>query len=203
MEAPVIAAVVASCEMPAEIRPVKCLPKAKSSVAPSMSQGSTCRKVCAGVLMRRNAPARPPRMLVRTRGIITRRGMFSFWGYAPPLAVVPTHRASVLVALAGMGGTPTNKRAGKETKLPQPATALIPPPRAPAKNRKMAVCGFKWRFYHESSSSSKERTPRAQAAAQCIIDVVHVLTSQIRAKSFLDNERRPVYERGVPEPFRQ
>ena len=71
--------VVASCEMPAEIRPVRCLPKAKSKVAPSISHGNTCRKVCAGVLIRRNAPVRPPKMLARTRGIITRRPILNFW----------------------------------------------------------------------------------------------------------------------------
>jgi hypothetical protein len=88
-------------------------------------------------------------MLVATRGIMTRREMFSFWEYAPPLAVVPTHKASVLVAFAGMGGTPVNRSAGKATKLPPPATALIAPPRAPAKNRKMALCRFKLKFYHD------------------------------------------------------
>jgi len=69
---------VASCEMPAEIRPVKCLPKANSSVAPSSSQGRTRRKVCAGVLISRNAPAKPPITLVITSGIMMRGGMFSF-----------------------------------------------------------------------------------------------------------------------------
>src|SRR5207248_1832191 len=60
------------------------------------------------------------------------------------------HKASVLVALAGIAGTPVNKSAGKATKLPPPATALMPPPRAPAKKRKMAVCRFKQRLYHDS-----------------------------------------------------
>ena len=62
----------------------------------------------------------------------------------------------MFVAFAGTGGTPVNRRAGKATKLPPPATALIAPPRAPAKNRKMALCRFKQKFYHESGSSSKE-----------------------------------------------
>ena len=61
------------------------------------------------------------------------------------------------MALAGMGGTPVNNSAGKATKLPPPATALIPPPRAPAENRKMAVCRFKQKFYHERGSPAKER----------------------------------------------
>jgi len=56
-----------------------------------------------------------------------------------------------------MGGTPVNNSAGKATKLPPPATALIPPPSALAKNRKMALCRFKQKFYHECGSSSKAR----------------------------------------------
>jgi len=68
--------------------------------------------------------------------------------------------------LAGIGGTPVNKSAGKATKLPPPATALIPPPRAPAKNRKMAVCRFKRKFYHECGWPAKKRStaccPRKQ-----------------------------------------
>jgi hypothetical protein len=64
-----------------------------------------------------------------------------------------------------MGVTPVNKSAGKATKLPPPATALVPPPRAPAKNRKMAVCGLKRKFYHECGSPSKERILWAHPAA--------------------------------------
>src|SRR5439155_15390289 len=76
------------------------------------------RKVCAGVLCKSNTPDSPQTMLVATMGIMARREMFSFWEYAPPLAVVPAHRASVLVAFAGMGGTPVNRSAGKATKPP-------------------------------------------------------------------------------------
>src|SRR5882762_11203626 len=49
-----------------------------------------------------------------------------------------------------MAGTPVRSSAGKETKTPPPATALIAPPRAPAKNRKMAVCRFNSVIYHSS-----------------------------------------------------
>src|SRR5438034_11671889 len=94
---------------------------------------------------------------VISRGSKTRGGTSSCSRYAPPLATIPLHKASELVALAGMGGTPVNNSAGKATKLPPPATALIPPPRAPAKNRKMAVCGFKRKFYHECGWSAKAR----------------------------------------------
>ena len=69
--------------------------------------------------------------------------------YAPPLAVVPAHSASVLVALAGTAGTPVNKSAGNATKLPPPATALMAPPNAPAKNKNIALCKFKQTFYHD------------------------------------------------------
>jgi len=49
----------------------------------------------------------------------------------------------VLVALAGMGGTPVNSSAGKAIKLPPPATELSAPPNAPATNRKMMVASVK------------------------------------------------------------
>jgi hypothetical protein len=62
-----------------------------------------------------------------------------------------------LVALAGTGGTPVNNSAGNATKLPPPATALIAPPRAPAKNRNMALCKFKQTFYHDSRSPLQRR----------------------------------------------
>src|SRR5438067_2308288 len=57
--------------------------------------------------------------------------------------------ASVLVAFAGIGGTPVNSKAGKATKLPLPATALMPPPRPPAKDKKLALCRFKQSLYHD------------------------------------------------------
>ena len=49
----------------------------------------------------------------------------------------------MLVALAGIGGTPVNNNAGKAMKLPPPATEFSAPPSAPAKNRKMIVFGVK------------------------------------------------------------
>jgi len=55
----------------------------------------------------------------------------------------------VLVAFAGIGGTPVNSKAGKATKLPLPATALMPPPRPPAKDKKLALCRFKQSLYHD------------------------------------------------------
>src|ERR1700737_2293561 len=149
MAAPATAALLDSCEIPAEMRPVRCLPNAKSSVAPSSSQGSTRRKVCAGVLMRSTAPARPPTTLVAISGISTRFEILRCLRYAPPLAVTPTQSASVLVALAATGPTPVKRSAGNATKLPPPATALSAPPTTPAANRKMACGRVKAVFYHE------------------------------------------------------
>ena len=100
-------------------------------------------KVCAGVFSSRNAPIRPPTKLVTSRGTITRLGTSSRLRYAPPLAVTPVHKAMVLVALAGIGGTPVKSRAGKDTKLPPPATAFSAPPRMPATKRKMPCSRFK------------------------------------------------------------
>src|SRR5271165_6786762 len=138
MEAPATALLLASWPIPAEMRPVKCLPNANSSVAASISQGITCKKVCAGVLISSTAPAMPPTTLVTINGTITRREMRSRLRYAPPLAVTPIHKASVLVALAATGATPVNSSAGNAMKLPPPATAFSPPPTAAAKNKKMA-----------------------------------------------------------------
>jgi hypothetical protein len=42
-----------------------------------------------------------------------------------------------------MGATPVKSKAGKAMKLPPPATAFWAPPRAPAKNRKIAVSRLK------------------------------------------------------------
>src|SRR5205807_2244668 len=41
------------------------------------------------------------------------------------------------------------QQSGKATKLPLPATALMPPPRPPAKDKKMALCRFKQSLYHD------------------------------------------------------
>src|SRR5258708_1351553 len=153
MLAPATAALLDSWEIPAEMRPVSRFPNAKSSVAPSSSQGSTRRNVCGGVLMRSNAPARPPTMLVAISGIITRLEMSRCLRYAPPLAVTPIQSASVLVALAATGPTPVNSSAGKAMKLPPPATALSAPPKTPAANRKMACGRVKGVFYHECAAA--------------------------------------------------
>src|ERR1700730_7479882 len=149
MLAPATAALLDSCEIPAAIRPVKCLPNANRRVAPSSNQGSTRRNVWGGVLMRSIAPARPPTMLVAIKGIITRFEILRCLRYAPPLAVTPTQSASVLVALAATGPTPVNKSAGNAMKLPPPATALSAPPKTPAPNRKIACGRVKAVFYHE------------------------------------------------------
>jgi hypothetical protein len=58
--------------------------------------------------------------------------------YAPVLASVPGHIAAVFVAFAGMGATPVSSKAGKEMKLPPPATEFSSPPKRAAINRKTA-----------------------------------------------------------------
>jgi len=95
-------------------------------------------KVCAGVLNSKYAPISPPTTLVTMRGTITRRDMLRRLRYAPPLAVVPTHSATVLLAFAAIGGTPVKSNAGNATKLPPPATAFSTPPNTPATKMMMA-----------------------------------------------------------------
>src|ERR1700752_5335094 len=100
-----------------------------------------------------------------------------------------------------MGGPPVNKSAGKATKLPPPATALIPPPMALAKKRKMAVFRCKRKFYHEWRSSSKVVAASCSGAKESEPPLPcprPMLVAVKAVESFLDNECRPVYERGVP-----
>jgi len=118
-------------------------------------------------------------MLVRTRGIITRRGMFSFWGYAPPLAVVPTHRASVLVAFSGDGRNAYKQKGGKGNETPAARYSID----SAAEGRRRRT--GKWRYAGSNGGfiMNPVRPPKSallgpQAARRkCIIDVVHVLTS--------------------------
>src|SRR5215469_3283299 len=119
------------------------LPNANSSVAPSVIQGRTRMNVWAGVFNSRYAPARPPSKLTLNNGIMTRRGTSRRLRYAPPLAAAAVHNAIVLVALAGMGGTPVHNSAGKAMKPPPPATELSAPPTPPATNRKTMVSRVK------------------------------------------------------------
>src|SRR3954467_5511481 len=87
--------------------------KINRRVAPSVSQGSTRRKVCAGVFRRSSAPPSPPAALAANNAISTRRGLFRRLRYAPPLAAAAVQSAIVLVALAGMAGpAATNQSRG-------------------------------------------------------------------------------------------
>src|ERR1700676_1389487 len=112
------------------------LPNAKSKVPLSSSHGTRCRKVCCGVFSNSSAPAQPPATLVTSRGTKSRTGTLSRFKYARVLAAKPGQSATVLVALACTGGTPRNRRAGKERKLPPPAKAFSVPATYAAKNRK-------------------------------------------------------------------
>src|SRR6185369_1078072 len=158
-----MAAVVASCPTLEPRRPASFLPKMKSSVAPNISQGSTRRKVQAGVCSRSTAPAIPPVSPVTIRGTNTRVGTSNRLRYAPPLAAAPVHRASVFVALAGIGGTPVNSKAGKATKLPPPATAFKAPPTILATNRKMACSSVKAKGFTTRRRPMEDGRPASHA----------------------------------------
>src|SRR5439155_21407649 len=114
IEAPAIAPAPASFPTLDGRPPERRLPKIKSSVAPSISHGSTRINVWAGVFSSRTAPAAPPSKLVAISGVITRWGTSSRLRYAPPLAVRPVQRYSGLVAFVGIGGAPEKSRAGNE-----------------------------------------------------------------------------------------
>src|ERR1700730_1712419 len=70
---------------------------------------------------------------------MTRREMLYRFRYAPPLAVIPIHSAREFLAFAATGATPVNSNAGKLTKLPPPATALIAPPNPPRRTKARPV----------------------------------------------------------------
>src|SRR5207245_6173651 len=149
------AAVEASFARLEERYPLIRVPKANSTVAPSMSQGRRRMKVCAGVLNSKYAPLSPPTTLVTMRGTITRRDMLRRLRYAPPLAVVPTHSATVLLAFAAIGGTPVKSNAGNATKLAPPAPAFSTPPNTPANKMKMAEFRSKQTVYHMAITSEQ------------------------------------------------
>src|SRR5579862_825696 len=79
------------------------------------------------------------------------------------LASDPGHRAIVLVAFAGTGGTPAKRSAGKATKLPPPATELMAPPiaAAPKSRIDVAACTRSLRAGEEEQLVVREgREPR-------------------------------------------
>src|ERR1700675_3842671 len=110
-----------------------------------------------------------PITLVTVSGIMTRRERSRCRRYAPELAVTPTQSATVLVALAAIGATPLNSRAGKAMKLPPPATALSAPPRAPAKKRKRTVWSAKYQVYHTGRKSGARLYVRPLLAPYCLV----------------------------------
>src|SRR6185437_11319896 len=65
---------------------------------------------------------------IRSRGSVCRNS----WRNPQMLPREPGQMATVLVALAVMGGKPSHTRVGKETRVPPPATELIPPARKAA-----------------------------------------------------------------------
>ena len=97
----------------------------KSNDAASSIHGTMCMKVRGRVFSRTTAPPMPPRMAAETttvsrsrRRSVRKAQMEVSW---------PGQRATVLVALAWMGGTPMAIIAGKEMKEPPAAIAFIAP----------------------------------------------------------------------------
>ena len=78
-DAPAMALLLASCEMPLEMRPVRCRPNAKSKVAANISQGMSRKKRSARESFIARKKHRPSRQLHLSlaRELITRREIFS------------------------------------------------------------------------------------------------------------------------------
>ena len=95
-------------------------------------------KVACGVCNSTTAPAQPPMMLMVISGTMMRGDFGRRFQYEKTLATEPGQTATVLVALAGMGGTPVKMSAGKEKKLPPPATEFMAPASTAAVKRRIA-----------------------------------------------------------------
>src|ERR1700761_1282256 len=76
--------------------------------------------------------------------------------------MVPGNSATVLVALAAIGGSPTRTMIGKETNEPPPATAFIVPAIRPARTRR-EKCSIEERYctgtFCSSSASQMAALP--------------------------------------------
>src|SRR5215471_9352401 len=101
-------------------------------VAKRIRNGTSRSKSMAGVDRRRIAPIPPPiRLEIESH--------FNLGGTCPSsernpqiLPSEPGQIATVLVALAVIGGNPSQTSVGKEISVPPPATELIPPARKAA-----------------------------------------------------------------------
>src|SRR5216110_1826273 len=110
--------------------------KVNNKVAIKRRYGTKRTKIPGGVNNNNNAPRTPPSRLVQINKTSKIRSCTaSSRRYAPTLATAPGHNATLLVALAGMAGKPVKTRAGKQIKLPPPATELSVPPSTAAQNR--------------------------------------------------------------------
>ena len=106
----------------------------KSAVAKRIRKGTIWAKVFEGVRISSHEPKPPPITLVipsRTR--IERVSSISrLKPKRPPNS--PGHKATVLVAFATFGSSPSQSRIGKVTSVPPPAIEFIIPPMKAAAN---------------------------------------------------------------------
>src|SRR5688572_3674181 len=106
---------------------------ANSSVAKRTSHGTARANACSPVARRSHAPRPPPRTLGTAMAATKRSEPATSLRYPPMAPQAPGQRATVLVAFASVyESPPTCTRAGKETRVPPPATELIAPAAAAA-----------------------------------------------------------------------
>ena len=108
-------------------------PNANAIVAASSSHGTIRVNARSGVESSSSAPIRPPaRLRISSAKVATPSSGWTSSRYAHELASVPGNRATVLDALATVGGSPASVSAGKVTNVPPPATAFMAPATNPA-----------------------------------------------------------------------
>ena len=104
-----------------------CALKANSTVASSSSQGINCANAAFEVASSSRPPPMPPtKAITESIGRLREKRLSSRRNAQAP-ARLPGHSDTELLALATTGGTPIASRAGKEKKVPPPATEFTAP----------------------------------------------------------------------------
>src|SRR5262245_28497826 len=109
-------------------------------VANSINDGTMPANKATGVNSSRRAPTSPPTRLTRRTFLTLNSVMVTMsCRYAHAAVNVPGNRATALEALASIGPSPANNKAGNVTRLPPPASEFKAPPTNAARKSMVAV----------------------------------------------------------------